>query len=373
MQGTDPLADRALLAALGGRLDLPRGALCRLAAELPLWRDLEAPDADVARRLSMDLDTLSSALDLRAGAAAAEERFEREAQQHDAALFTLADEGYPAPLRQLSLPPPAVFVAGRPEATAGEAVAIVGSRRASAYGVEVATWLATELARSGLTVVSGFARGIDAAAHRGALAADGGRTVAVLGCGLAQDYPRGHRPLGAAIRERGALLSEFPCNAAPLQQNFPVRNRIIAALARATVVVEAAPRSGSLITARYALDSGREVLAVPGRITDELALGTNELLRDGATPVTHPADVLDAIASGTVLPRAGARAVRTLPADARAPLKALFAALDSATPRAPESLAEAAGLAIECTLTMLLDLELTGYAVREAGGGYRRR
>jgi DNA processing protein len=373
MQGMDPIADRALLAALGERLDLPRGALCRLAAELPIWRDLARPDADVARKLSMDLDTLSRALDLRAGAAAAEKRFEREARKHDAALFTLADEGYPPALRQLSLPPPAVFVAGRPEATAGEAVAIVGSRRASAYGVEVATWLATELARAGLTVVSGFARGIDAAAHRGALAAAAGRTVAVLGCGLAHDYPRGQRPLASAIRERGALLSEFPCDAAPLQQNFPVRNRIIAALARATVVVEAAPKSGSLITARYALDAGREVLAVPGRITDELALGTNELLRDGATPVTHPADVLDALTPGTSTSRASPRETRALPADSPAATKALYAALDAATPRAPESLADAAALPVERTLALLLDLELSGYAVREAGGGYRRR
>jgi len=193
-----------------------------------------------------------------------------------------------------------LFVAGAPAPAClyargslsdGVAVAIVGSRRASRYGREIATWLAGELARRGLTVVSGFAVGVDAAAHRGALAA-GGPTVAVLGCGLDVDYPRGHFELGRRIVHgeggggaepgpRGAVITEFPCGVEPKAWHFPVRNRLIAALSLGTVVVRAAERSGSLITARRALDLGREVLAVPGAIFDRLSAGPHRLLRDG--------------------------------------------------------------------------------------------
>jgi DNA processing protein len=392
MQGMDPPrigcpgppSDRALLVALNTRLDLARAAICRLGAELARWRDLAAPQAELARELSMDLDTLSKALDMRREASGLERRADRRAAELEATLHSLADPTYPEALRTLALPPPAVHLAGELDAFALPAVAIVGSRQASPYGVEVATWLATELSRSGLVVVSGFARGIDAAAHRGALRAEGGRTIAVLGCGLARDYPPGQRALAAAIRERGALLSEFPCDAPPERRNFPVRNRIIAALAGATIVVEAAPRSGSLITARLALDLGREVLAVPGRVTDELALGTNELLRDGATPVTHPADVLEALGWGE--PRnldsaaAAANGVArrrdaepALPPGLPAAARSLYAALERDLAQAPELLSAAAGLPVDRALGALLELELSGLARREPGGLYRRR
>jgi len=376
MQGMDPPSNRTLLAALNARADLSRAAVCRLGADLALWKEATTADPTLARRLSMDLDTLSEALAMRSGAAALANAAERRARQLGAALCTLADDDFPPALRELALPPPAVHIAGDVESTAAPAVAIVGSRRASPYGIEVATWLGQELARSGLVVVSGFARGVDAAAHRGALRAVGGRTVAVLGCGLAYDYPSGQRPLAQEIRGRGALLSEFPCDAAPQTWHFPVRNRIIAALSRATIVVEATLRSGSLITARLALEMGREVLAVPGRITDELALGTNELLRDGAVPVTHPGDVLDALDFGAAARPAGTRpAVEARPVPrGLAPLQAaLFAALDAVDGRPPEALAECAGCAVDGALGALLDLELAGHAVRMPGGLYRRR
>ena len=384
-------SDRELLVALNGRLDLSRGALCRLAAELPLWRDRAAPDRELARDLSMDLDTLSKAFDVRGGAPALARAADRRAAELGARVVALSEPDFPEALRELALPPPAIHLAGELGGFAAGAVAIVGSREASAYGLEVATWLSTELARAGLTVVSGFARGIDAAAHRGALAADGGRTVAVLGCGLAYDYPRGQRPLAEEIRERGALLAELPCEAPPAARHFPVRNRIIAALARATIVVEAAPRSGSLITARLALDLGREVLAVPGRITDELAQGVNELVRDGATPVTHPADVLEAIGWGSTgrldfagsgdtaekasAPRPGTRRAdpSTPPPGLPASLRAVHAALDDHRPKSVDLIAEAAALSVDRTLAALLELELTGLARREAGGLYRLR
>jgi len=398
-------SDRDLLVALNTRLDLSRAALCRLAAELSRWREREAPDRELARDLSMDLDTLSKAFDVRSEAEAIARRADRSAAELGARLLALGEPGYPAALAELALPPPAIHLAGDPAAlgaigaVGAGAVAIVGSRQASAYGLEVAAWLAGELARAGLVVVSGFARGIDAAAHRGALAVEGGRTVAVLGCGLAHDYPRGQRPLSDSIRVRGALLAELPCAAPPSARHFPVRNRIIAALARATIVVEAAPRSGSLITARLALDLGREVLAVPGRITDELAQGTNELVRDGAVPVTHPADVFEAIGWGEsgLLDFAGPRAADngcdaanvsvSAPSGGRparpsrpepaaglpAPLRLVHAALDDHRAKSVDQIAEAAEMAVDRALALLLDLELAGLARREAGGLYRLR
>jgi DNA processing protein len=370
MQGTDPPTDRELLVALASREELPRAAVCRLGAELAAWRDLPAGDPALARRLSLASDTLSRALALRPSAAAECRAAETRAARRTAKIQTLADPDYPPALRDLSLPPPALHVAGDAQAMLGPAVAIVGSREASAYGLEVATWLATELARAGLVVVSGFARGVDAAAHRGALAADGGRTVAVLGCGLDCDYPRGQRPLARRIRRQGALVTEFACDAPPQTWRFPVRNRIIAALARATIVVEAATRSGSLITARLALELGRDVLAVPGRITDEGACGTNELLRDGATPISHPDDVLELLRGEAPAPGARRELVpNSLPRGA----EALWNALDRDEPRPPEQLAEAALMGVDAALGALLDLELAGHAERLPGGLYRRR
>lgn len=390
----DPPSDRALLAALNARPGLSRAGVCRLGSELAAWRDARTPDRELAGRLSIGVDTLSAALDLHRGAEATLRREERRAATFGASVLTLADADFPSELRALSLPPPAVYLAGSLASAAGQAslacltspptpesreaplmVAIVGSRRASAYGLEVATWLARELARAGVTIVSGFARGIDAAAHRGALKAEGGRTIAVLGCGLAVDYPSGQRPLAREIRERGALLSEFTCDAAPQIWHFPVRNRLIAALARATIVVEAAPRSGSLITARLALEAGKEVLAVPGRVTDELAQGTNELLRDGAAPVLHPDDVLEALGGGARCgaPAARSSPVRTPPRGLTAPLAALYRALDAVAPQSPETLAATTDLPIDQILCALLELELAGHAVRDPGGGYRGR
>ena len=205
------------------------------------------------------------------------------------------DAVFPSRLRSIHDPPPGVFIRGDAavELLERPSVAVVGARACSSYGTEVATSLARELAAAGVVVVSGLARGVDAAAHRGALEA--GVTVAVLGCGIDRDYPRAHAGLAAQIATDGLILSEYPPGVEPAPWRFPARNRIVAGLARATVVVEARERSGALITADLALDEGREVLAVPGEITSQLSRGTNELLRLGATPVTCSADVLDAI------------------------------------------------------------------------------
>jgi DNA processing protein len=171
-------------------------------------------------------------------------------------------------------------------------VAIVGARACSTYGAQVARMLGRELAASGLVVVSGLARGVDGEAHRGALDA-GGVTVAVLGCGIDRDYPAAHTELARRICERGLVVSEYEPGVEPAPWRFPARNRIIAGLTAATVIVEARERSGALITADFALEDGREVFAVPGEITSMLSTGTNRLLRQGATPLTSTEDVLE--------------------------------------------------------------------------------
>ena len=201
-----------------------------------------------------------------------------------------ADPRYPALLASISSPPE-LDVRGTLEPGDALAIAIVGSRQATAYGVEVAETLAADLAARGVTIVSGLARGIDTAAHRGALAA-GGRTLAVLGHGIAHVYPPENRGLAEAIVEHGALLSQFPPTIGPLAYHFPARNRTLAGLALGVVVVEAAERSGALITAGLAGDLGREVFAVPGRITSAASRGTNGLIRDGARLVGHWSDIV---------------------------------------------------------------------------------
>jgi len=205
--------------------------------------------------------------------------------------------GYPALLAQIPDPPSCLWVRGEAplELLDRPSVAIVGARSCSGYGRSVARLLATEAAAAGAVVVSGMARGIDGEAHRGALAARGA-TVAVLGCGIDRDYPAAHGELARAIVAGGGLVvSEYEQGTEPAPWRFPARNRIIAGLARATVVVEARERSGALITADFALEDGRDVLAVPGEITSGLSDGTNALLRVGAAPATGVADVLEAI------------------------------------------------------------------------------
>ena len=217
------------------------------------------------------------------------------------------DERYPALLATIASPP-RLEVRGSLESGDALAVAIVGSRRPSAYGVEVAEGLAAELAARGVTIVSGFARGIDTAAHRGALAG-GGRTLAILGSGIDVLYPPENRELVPAIERQGAVISQFPRGTAPFPYNFPLRNRTIAGLALGVVVVEASERSGALITAGLAADLGREVFAVPGRVSSEVSRGPHGLLRDGAILVRDWADVVQE------LPEPWRRAVRTSAAE----------------------------------------------------------
>ena len=202
------------------------------------------------------------------------------------------DDNYPALLAATADPPLGLFVRGRLDDL--PTVAIVGSRKATPYGLQVARLLGEELGRAGVVVVSGMARGVDEAAHRGALDATGS-SWAVWGTGPDRIYPPEHGGLAEELAERGALLTEYPPGTPPRRHHFPERNRVLAGLARAVVVVEAAARSGALITARLAMEEGREVLAVPGNIFSELSIGPNTLLRVGARPLLTPRDLFDAI------------------------------------------------------------------------------
>jgi DNA processing protein len=269
--------------------------------------------------------------------------------------------GYPELLRQIHDPPAALFLRGHaePELLARPAVAIVGARACSPYGSQVARMLGRELAAAGLVVVSGMARGVDGEAHRGALEADG-QTVAVLGCGIDRDYPAVHAELARRIGERGLVVSEYEPGVEPAPWRFPARNRIIAGLPAVTVIVEARERSGALITADFALEDGREVFAVPGEITAALAAGTNQLLRQGAAPLTSSDDVLELFGLAADL-----RSASALGADA----KAVLARLADGAATADE-LARDSGLEPGRLGAALAELELAGAAV-EADGLYR--
>lgn len=205
------------------------------------------------------------------------------------------EENFPKLLKEIPDPPPVLYYTGDFQTEDQWAVAVVGSRSATPGGLDLARELAEGLAAQGITVVSGLARGIDTAAHRGALAARGGRTIAVLGSGLDRMYPRENERLAGEINRRGTVCSEFPPGTEPLPGNFPVRNRIISGLSLGVVVVEAAADSGSLITAELALEQGREVFAVPGPVTRKANEGSNRLLKQGAALVEGVADIVSAL------------------------------------------------------------------------------
>jgi DNA processing protein len=266
-------------------------------------------------------------------------------------------ERLPPLLAEIHDPPSGLFLRGAagPELLELPAVAVVGARACSGYGAAVARLLGRELAAAGLVVVSGLARGVDGEAHRGALEA-GGVTVAVLGCGIDRDYPSVHRELAGQIVERGLVVSEYAPGVEPAPWRFPARNRIVAGLCAATVVVEARERSGALITADLALEEGREVFAVPGEITSALSAGSNALLRLGATPLTRAADVLETFG---LSPEPARVEVGEMAAT-------VLAALSAGASRTDE-LVRATGLSASEVSAALSELELAGAALEEAG------
>ncbi|WP_370639545.1 DNA-processing protein DprA [Cupriavidus sp. DB3] len=354
------------------KFGLPQQVLAAGEAQLARWlsgpvaRDVRArPDAALLARIGRTVAWL------------------REPGHH---LLTLADAAYPRPLLDLADPPLLLYARGRLEILQRPALAVVGARSATVQGVRDAELFASTFSSAGITVVSGLALGIDAAAHAGGLAGPGG-TIAVVGTGLDRCYPACHRALGQRIAAEGLLLSEFPLGTPARSQHFPQRNRLIAALARGVLVVEAALRSGSLITARLAAELGREVFAVPGSIHAPLAAGCHRLIQQGAKLVASPQDVFEEpglLADPRASPWAGSRAdswagvsraagkpETATSARSSAAADALGPAL-AYDPVDPDTLCIRTGLPPEAVAAALLQLELAGAVERMPGNLYRR-
>ena len=334
----------------------------KLRALLDVCGDIEAAwqatlaqmaEAGLDRRSASSLAQLRNELDLEAEL--------NRVQRAGLEVLTWDDPRYPSLLKRIDAPPPVLFMSGSLNSADDWAVAVVGTRRATAYGRECALRLSTDLAHAGVTVVSGLARGIDAIAHEAAIAARG-RTLAVLGNGLDSIYPPEHRQLANRIVAHGALLTEQPLGMKPEARNFPARNRIISGLSLAVVIVEGDWKSGAVITAKQALEQGREVFAVPGSILSPSSEGPNRLIKDGATPILSANDLLEALNLSKVAQQSAARQV--LPSD---PIEARLYGLLSAEPRHVDELRRAAELPISDVTSTLALMELKGL-VRQVGG-----
>jgi len=287
-------------------------------------------------------------------------------------ILTLEDEDYPEYLRETFDPPFVLYSAGKIETLKGPAVSVVGARKHSAYGRAVAEKLARDLASRGIVIVSGLARGIDSIAHWGAL--EGGKTVAVLGSGLENIYPRENATLFHKIIERGAVVSEFPLKSPPLGFHFPIRNRIISGLSLALVVVEASKRSGSLISARLALEQNREVMAVPGNITSELSQGTNWLIKTGAKLVESWEDVAEELPSPLKEELLAKKEEKKEKPPSMSPQeRKVFELIETDSLTHIDHLVEGTEFSVSEILSILLNLELKGLIFQRPGKYFQRR
>jgi len=272
-EGIGPVRVRELLSILGS-------ASAILSASREELVQAKGVGMNLAENLLRQADTMDVEAEI------------RRAQEAGAVIVTRADEGYPEALKHIHDPPLALYVKGTLLAADRHAIAVVGSRRCTHYGLQVADRLSFQLAKQGYTVISGLARGIDAAAHQGAIKGKG-RTLAVLGCGIDQVYPAEHAELAAAVTGSGAVISEFPIGFKPSRNSFPQRNRIVSGMSRGVLVVEAALGSGALLTVDEATDQGKLIFAVPGRIDNPSAGGCNHLIKNGAKLVEDVDDILD--------------------------------------------------------------------------------
>ncbi len=319
------------------------------------WR---ASTADL-RRVLGNRDRLLEAIGTARQAIDPEQEFER-LERDGVSILTVADVGYPRLLREVPAPPPVLFVRGAITAADTVAMAVVGTRKATAYGREMASTIAGDLARAGVTIVSGLAIGIDGAAHRAALDA-GGRTIAVLGSGIHDIYPRDHASLASRIAESGAVISDNLPNAKPDRWNFPARNRIISGLSLGVLVVEAPDRSGALITVDFAADQGRDIFAVPGPANAHASAGCNRLLRDGARLVRDAADILEDLRLQAVPQEITVQQPLLMDEDERRVLAVL-----TSEPMHIDDVGERCGVALPRISAILLTLELQ-QLVRNAG------
>lgn len=369
-----PISDRSLLIALNAHPRIMRGAICRLGLDTSLWRGVKKSSSSAASQLGVPARQLGYALESLRRADRTASHEQRKAEEAGASILTLLDDQYPPALLDHPLPPPVLYCRGR--IPAGPAIGIVGSRRCDNYGAEAARYFGAELGAAGVVVVSGFALGVDQAAHRGTLST-GGLTVAVLGCGLDIPYPRKSTDLADDISRNGGVVSEFPMGRPPRNWNFPVRNRVIASLSQGVLVVQAKIRSGSLITAHAALELGRDVYAVPGRIFDELSLGTNSLLADGAIPANSADDLLGPMGMGRqqeLFPPTAEAAAQPEP---EAKLPGLVGKVLDSMPRGDagktaEEIARGLDVGVDRVLGALLELELAGRIERRPGPIYGR-
>ncbi|MBI5048075.1 MAG: DNA-protecting protein DprA [Deltaproteobacteria bacterium] len=296
-------------------------------------------------------------------------------KKHDVKFLTLRHADFPKSLLSIPDPPPYLYVKGTICKEDENAIAVVGTRLPTLYGIAVAEKLSRELAALGITIISGMARGIDSAAHRGAIAGKG-RTIAVLGSGIDVIYPSENKKLYEQIISNGAVVSEFPIGAPPLATNFPQRNRIISGLVKGVLVAEASLKSGSLITARLALDYGRDVFALPGSVTSSKSKGTNKLIKDGAKLVEDIRDILEELSiniSGvrnqkTEVTTDTARKIRPRLSPEEEKIMNL---LDE--PCFIDSIIQNTGLSAQKTSSLLLDMELKGLIEQQAGKQFIRR
>ena len=341
VMGVGPAKLRALLDHFG---DLETAWRAESADLREAGLDRRALEYLLAARAAMDLD-------------AEVDRVKRL----DARCVTWDDADYPPQLKSIAAPPPLLYVKGEFASTDQWAMAVVGTRRATAYGREVTRALVSDLARSGVTIVSGLARGIDAAAHQAALEA-GGRTIAVLGHGIDFVYPPEHRKLAEQIIEHGALVTDYPVGTAPEGKNFPPRNRIISGLSLGVLVVEGDRPSGARITADFALEQGRDVFAVPGNILQRTSRLPNTLIQEGATPVLEVEDILEKLNLNMVIQQAEVREV--IPQDET---ESRLLQLLSAEPVHIDEIQRETGLPIAQVSSTLALMELKGM-VRQVGG-----
>ncbi len=311
-------------------------------------------------------DSLASLCDQRPVAEAAADKEFRRAENAGITLLCWDDPLFPPLLKEISDPPVILYVLGSPQLLSAPGIAMVGARAASSYGLQVAERLATELARHDLVITSGLALGIDTAAHRGALAA-GGKTIAVMGCGLDIVYPSQNKKIHGQIIAHGAIISESPLGTQPEAFRFPARNRIISGLSLGVVVVEAAHRSGTLITAHQALEQGRDVFAIPGRIDSPKSEGCHRLIQEGAKLVHSAADILEELALTCASPPATRPQAPPLPAEEGK----VFSLLE-VYPRNIEEIILAAQLPAHRISEILLHLELRGLVASLPGNQYQR-
>jgi DNA processing protein len=345
--GIGPRLRRALLDRFGSA----RATLCAAPSQ---WREVPGLGPNVASRL----------------AAAGEIDIEAEiehCQAHDIGFLVDYQDGYPRLLKEIADPPSVLFHSGQLCPADSIAVAIVGTRHATRYGRRQAERLAGELARAGVTIVSGLARGIDSHAHRGALAA-GGRTIAVLGSGLLNLYPRENKELAAAIKDHGAILSEFPPRSPPLKGHFPRRNRLITGLTLGVIIVEAGQRSGALISARLAAEQGRDVFAVPGPVDSRASRGCHQLLRDGAILVETADDVFEHLGPLVAPTTSGDGQVVRRPSELTLndQEKTVLAAIDGG-PTPIDQIVDTSGLPVHRVLATISVLEMRRLVRRVSG------